>query len=104
MSIVKELCQDIYLSLVTSGTWDARTGTTCWAAFLQPQSPPGAAPPSQAHRQNDVLSQMLTLLELPTSPSNLNRASVNIAANGFPSQLFQGTQIDSGYDSWILEL
>ena len=86
------------------GTWQTNTdGGSCSVKAWLPDAATGGAPvPAADHCRNDILFPMLAMLDIGAN-LNINRASINIAAGGFPSGLSTGVQIDSGYASWIIQ-
>ena len=94
-------------SLKTSPTevWLSNSdGVSCSASIWIPNNQKGSAPLISAiHCMNDVFFPMLTMLDQGGS-TTINRASVNIPINGFPSGVSTGNQIDAGYPSFIIQL
>lgn len=75
-------------------------GMSCTASVYLPGDG-GAETPTTYHCMYDVLFPMLKSL---SAGKGVNRASINIAANGFPSGYRTGIQVDPGYASWSIQL
>ena len=83
------------------GAWTTQSdGISCTASVYLPGDN-AAETPTTYHCMYDVLFPMLKLL---SEGKGVNRASINIAEDGFPSGFRTGTQIDSGYASWSIQL
>ena len=77
-------------------------GMSCIASVWLADPRSGAAEiPTTYHCMYDILFPLLKML---SEAAGVNRASINIPANGFPSGFRTGMQIDSGYASWSLQL
>ena len=83
------------------GAWTTQSdGLSCTASVYLPGDN-AAETPTTYHCMYDILFPMLRLL---SEGKGVNRASINIAQDGFPSGFRTGTQIDSGYASWSIQL
>ena len=85
-------------------TWLSNAdGVSCGAMVWVPDPTTGAQLPKPDHCMNDILFPLLAMLDNLAPGLQVNRASVNIPLSGFPSGDNTGSQIDSGYASWILQ-
>ena len=75
-------------------------GKSCTTSLWLPGEG-GAETPTTYHCMYDVFFPMLKSL---SEGKGVNQASINIAANGFPSGYKTGIQISSGYASWMIQL
>ena len=100
MTSIDYLCTG--LDADQKNAWTSQSdGLSCTAMVYLPGDEAAAPIPSTYHCMYDILFPMLKMLsEKPA----VNRASVNIRENGFPSGFRTGMQVDSGYASWILQL
>jgi len=100
---INYLCND--LTLANLGQWTSNNfGVSCSAQVWVDDPKTGAQFPSPYHCMNDIFFPMLAMLDNGGATSHINRASINIPIGGFPNANGAGSQIDSGYPSWILQL
>lgn len=81
--------------------WTTQSDGLSCTAYVYLPGEGGAETPTTYHCMYDILFPMLKSL---SEGKGVNRASINIATNGFPSGFRTGIQISSGYASWSIQL